>query len=102
VRSLSTFLRPLLVALLAALASAATLACARSGAGGDEPFTLVSIEAVERMLTDPGVTVIDANTRDTFEKGHLPRARFYRSAPLGQLLPADKDAAVVFYCAAPS
>jgi rhodanese-related sulfurtransferase len=88
-------LAPLSAAALVALA-----ACAhRSGA---DPFTLVSIEETERMLTQPGVVVIDANTEDTFRKHRLPGAVFWKSAPLAQLLPAEKDRAVLFYCASPS
>jgi rhodanese-related sulfurtransferase len=86
-----------------ALAMSAALlgvfACSR---GGSEPFAMVSIEDVERMIAEPGVVVIDANTPETFRKYHLPGAVFWKSAPLGQLLPPEKDRRVVFYCASPS
>jgi rhodanese-related sulfurtransferase len=87
----------------AVAASAALLAavgCAHRG--GSEPFALVSLDAVEAMLGKPNVVVVDANTRETFEKHHLPGARYWRSAPLAQLLPSDKAAQLVFYCASPS
>ncbi len=97
-----TLARCALAPLAIALACAAAMACARGGATGGEPFSLVSIEAVERMLSEPGVAVIDANTKKTFDENHLPGARYYKSAPFAQLLPADKDARILFYCASPS
>ena len=76
-------------------------ACATKGAG--EPFTLVSVDEVESMLGRPGVAIIDANTRETFDENHLPGARWYRAAPsLGAVLPADKGTRLVFYCASPT
>jgi rhodanese-related sulfurtransferase len=84
----------------AALAVAALAACAHRG--GAEPFTLVSIEETERMLARPGLVVIDANTPEIFQKHHLPGAVFWKSAPLAQLLPADRDRPVLFYCASPT
>jgi hypothetical protein len=86
-------------ALAVAAALLALAACARGGGG--EPFALVSMEETERMLAD-GVVVIDANTPETFRRHHLPGARFWRSAPLAELLPPEKDRPVLFYCASPS
>lgn len=83
-----------------ALGAAAVLACA--GRAGDEPFTLASMDEVQAMLGAPDVVVVDANPRDVFEKHHLPGARSSKSAPLAEVLPADKDARVVFYCASPT
>ena len=87
------------LALVAAAALAATVACAGDGRG--EPFAIVSANDVERMIGRPDVFVVDANPHDVFLKGHVPGARWWRSAPLAQLLPADKDRRVVFYCASP-
>jgi rhodanese-related sulfurtransferase len=75
------------------------LACAR---GGGEPFATASLDEVERMLANPGVVVVDANTPEVFRRNHLPGARRWRSAPASQLLPAEKDRPIVFYCASPS
>jgi rhodanese-related sulfurtransferase len=86
----------------ALLASAALLAVAGCSRGGAEPFAMASVEDVERMLGEPDVVVIDANTPETFRKHRLPGARYWKSAPLAQLLPAEKDRRVVFYCASPS
>jgi hypothetical protein len=88
------------VALAATAALAALAACAHRG--GADPFALVSIEETERMLARPEVVVIDANTPETFRKHRLPGAVFWKSAPLAQLLPAEKDRPILFYCASPT
>lgn len=94
-------LRPIVtVALLLALAAIAALACTATQAG--EPFELVDVAEVERMLAQPDVAIIDANTKETFQKNHLPGATHYKSAPFAQVLPADKAKRLVFYCASPS
>jgi rhodanese-related sulfurtransferase len=72
------------------------------GAKKDDPFTLVTVDQVEQMLGRPDVFVVDANPEDVFRKNHVPGARWWRSAPLAQLLPAQKDRSLVFYCASPS
>ncbi len=92
--------RPLAAAaLLLVLASTPILACAANGRS--EPFTLVGMDEVERMLSQPDVAIVDANTRETFVKNHLPGARYYKSAPFEQVLPADRSTRIVFYCANP-
>jgi len=86
--------------LRAAIVAAALLAgCATSR----EPFTMVSVDDVARMLGEPGVAIVDANPREVFEEGHLPGARWYRSGPtLASVLPNDHSTRLVFYCASPS
>ncbi len=80
--------------------TAASYGCASSRSR--DPFTLVGMDEVQRMLSDPGVAIIDANTRETFVKNHLPGAKYWRSGPPAQVLPADRSARVVFYCASPA
>jgi hypothetical protein len=72
------------------------------GAKKDDPFTLVTVDQVEQMLGRPDVFVVDANPEDVFKQNHVPGAHWWRSAPLAQLLPAQKDRSLVFYCASPS
>jgi rhodanese-related sulfurtransferase len=86
----------------AALAAGLLAAVACSGRAAGEPFAMASMDEVQAMLGKPDVAVVDANPPDVFEKNHLPGARLYKSAALTQLLPADKDARLVFYCASPS
>ena len=87
-------------ALATASVFVAVVACA--GEKKDEPFTIVSVSQVEQMIGRPDVFVVDANPEDVFRKNHLPGAHWWRSAPLAQLLPAQKDRTLVFYCASPS
>lgn len=87
----------------AAAFAAATALCASALAADPkaEPFTLVSMDQVEQLLRRPGVVVVDANPEDVYRKNHLPGARWWRTRPLAQLLPAEKDRPVLFYCASP-
>jgi len=86
--------RALQVALLAAAASSAP-------AFAGEPFQLVTIDEVERMLAARDVAIYDANPEEVFAKNHLPGARFVDSAFGKGSLPKDKATRLVFYCANP-
>jgi rhodanese-like protein len=88
------------IALPLVLAATASVACAANRT--DEPFALVGVDEVQRMISQPDVVVIDANPKDVFDKNHLPGARYYKSAPFAEMLPADKTTRLVFYCASPS
>lgn len=86
---------------LLVIAAAALLGC--SGRSGQrEPFSTVSLDDAERMMGEPGVVVIDANSRGTFEQNRLPGAVHHEAAPFTELLPPDRDARLLFYCASPS
>jgi rhodanese-related sulfurtransferase len=87
-----------------ALATAGTLVAVLACAGEKkaEPFTIVSVDEVERMIAGSDAFVVDANPQDVYQKNHVPGARWWRSAPLAQLLPAQKDRTLVFYCASPT
>jgi rhodanese-related sulfurtransferase len=84
-------------ALAAAAAMLAGAACSRG-----EPFATVSVDEVEKMLGAPDVVVVDANTPEIFRRNRLPGARRWKSAPAAELLPAEKDRRIVFYCVSPS
>ena len=86
------------VAVAGALVAVVVFAGEKKG----EPFTLVSVDDVEKMIGQPDVFVVDANPEDVFKKNHVPGAVWYRSAPFEKLLPAEKDRTLVFYCASPS
>lgn len=94
-------IRRLGAATIVAAAAALTATAARAAEPQREPFALVSMDEVERMLGKPDVVVVDANPEDVYREHHLPGARWWRSRPLAQLLPADRERRVVFYCASP-
>lgn len=83
-----------------ALALAALALAAPRQARADE-FTLLSVDEVEKLLAQPDVRVFDANTRETFERGHLPGASFVEPRTLASALPQDKSTRLVFYCQNP-
>jgi rhodanese-related sulfurtransferase len=84
-----------------AVAGALVAVVAFAGEKKGEPFTLVSVDDVEKMIGQPDVFVVDANPEDVYRKNHLPGAQWWRSKPLAQLLPAEKDRRLLFYCASP-
>jgi hypothetical protein len=87
-----------LAVVVGAIVAVATLAAERKK---DEPYRLVSIDQVEQMLGRPDLVLVDANPQDVYRKNHVPGARWWRSKPLAELLPAERDRPVVFYCASP-
>ena len=68
-----------------------------------EPATL-TIEEVEELLRrgNAKTFLFDANPRDLYLQRHLPGARWIRyDAVTADLLPADRQATLVFYCTGP-
>jgi len=60
------------------------------------PLTMAQVEA---LLGKPGVYVFDVNTPELWEQGHLPGAIYIDRPDFRRLLPRDKKAMLVFYCA---
>jgi 3-mercaptopyruvate sulfurtransferase SseA len=79
----------------------AVLALAVVGAAGAADLPMVSVDDVEKMLGAPDVRIYDANTREVFEKAHLPGAIFVDARSLAATLPQDKSLRLVFYCKNP-
>lgn len=70
---------------------------------GRRAFPELSVDEVAARLGQPGFFVYDANHAETYVQGHVPGARLvaYDDLPPG-VLPADKKATLVFYCASPT
>ena len=89
---------------LLALLALPQLACAKRLAAPlpAHRFGELTLFEVDKRLRDhePNFHLIDNNTREIFDKMHLPGARWidYRHVTTGDL-PADKEATLVFYCA---
>ncbi len=62
----------------------------------------VTIEDVEGFLADGSRTIVDVNSAERYAQGHVPGAIHLDKTNLVAELPADKTAALVFYCGGPS
>lgn len=63
---------------------------------------VVSIEEVEGFIADGSRTIVDVNSNERYVEGHVPGAVHLDKTNLAAELPADKSAALVFYCGGPS
>lgn len=60
----------------------------------------LTLAEVEAQLGKPGVFLFDANPKDFYEHGHLPGAQWVQfDAVTAGVLPADRTAHLIFYCA---
>jgi rhodanese-related sulfurtransferase len=84
-----------------ALVALAALAFTTLPARASDDLAMLSVADVEKMLGASDVRVYDANTREVYEKGHLPGATFVDSKSLLASLPQDKTTRLVFYCKNP-
>jgi rhodanese-related sulfurtransferase len=84
-----------------AMGVAAALVALSARAEGNEPFGMLTMDQVEKLLGQPNVVVVDANSEDVYRKSHLPGAILMKE-PLAKLLPPDKGRTLVFYCASPT
>lgn len=96
---------------LAAALTAFAPACKKSGDSAsehgakDEAFGRMSIDEVEAKLKEAkegkaAFYVFDNNAKSTYEKGHLPGAKWVdHENVVATDLPTDKEATLVFYCA---
>ncbi len=67
-----------------------------------DEFTMISVDQAVAMMKQPNTYFIDANSKSTFEKGHIahdPPTRWvkFRSYDKKEL-PEDKEASLIFYC----
>jgi rhodanese-related sulfurtransferase len=82
------------------LASLALLAAVALPAAAED-VKLMPMDEVEKRLGQPGFAVFDANVPEIWQKNHLPGAVHVTGRKLGELLPADRQTTVVFYCTNP-
>lgn len=91
----------------AALAVLLLAGCQRAAAEADVPpppeapkLATLSLEEVDALREQPGAYLFDANPREMYEHGHLPGAAWVPfNAVTADVLPADRGATLVFYCA---
>lgn len=66
------------------------------------PFREMTVDEVEQRIAkkDGRTFVFDANPREVYDKRHVPGAVYVPDEGVtASLLPADKDATLIFYCA---
>jgi rhodanese-related sulfurtransferase len=63
----------------------------------------ITIKELKSDISSQKVTLLDANGTQSWEKGHIPGAInfFAKQDYLGTILPRDKGALIVAYCAGP-
>ena len=90
---------------LAVVAAALLLARGAMAASDDgkktenEPFQRLTVDEVAKRLSDPKVHIYDGNNDEVYLDGHLPGAVHLFSKDIKEgVLPADKDAPLIFYC----
>ena len=84
---------------LAIVLGASCLASADE-AGKKPEFGRLSLDEVAARLGDKSVFLFDNNARVRWAKGHVPGARWVDYARVtADVLPKDKDATLIVYCA---
>ena len=67
-----------------------------------EELQMIATEDLSKGIKDKTLSIIDCNTLEVYQKGHIPTAAHMNSsAPDAKVLPKDKKAALVFYCKNP-
>lgn len=93
----------------AALAALLLAGCQKAAAAPDalpppaapEPkLATLSLEEVDALREKPGVHLYDANPREMYDHGHVPGAAWVKFDEVtADVLPGDRAATLVFYCA---
>ena len=83
---------------LAPLLLTASALLAGSASAREDGFQLMPMDQVERSLGSPGFFVYDVNVPDLWTKHRVPGAVHVTGRDLAPLLPADRQARLVFYC----
>jgi rhodanese-related sulfurtransferase len=92
------FVKSAVVAVTLAAAPAA-FACEGEHAAAQPQYAHVATEELFDWLAQQQAVVIDVNSQERFEKGHIPTAvHMTYDGVTAAKLPADKDARLVFYC----
>ena len=64
-------------------------------------MTLDEVEAgiTAKASNEAALYVFDVNPKDVYDEGHVPTAKWVPKKVTAEMLPADKAAKLVFYCA---
>ncbi len=99
---MKTYLKGLALCLMTSMFAAAY-------AGGDAPMEpapehalvvqQISMFEADELFGRPDVTFYDVNTMELWAQGYIPGSIFFNVGNWKKLLPEDKNAKLVFYCA---
>lgn len=68
-----------------------------------DAFAVLTVDEVAAGIAENRLAVFDANSRETFESGHVPGATWVHYDSVStETLPADQATPIVFYCGGPS
>ena len=71
----------------------------KSEKSSPEPFGRFTVDQVERRLSQSDVHVFDGNPPEIYAKNHVPGAIHLDTEDIKEgVLPADKNAVLIFYC----
>jgi hypothetical protein len=94
-----TSVAPLALALAIAAAPHARAAQGKEAIPKPEPFGRLTVDQAGRRLGLPNTYAFDGNNPETYVEHHLPGAmRVNHKDITPGILPADKDATLIFYC----
>jgi rhodanese-related sulfurtransferase len=79
----------------------ATVVAAQAGAGKAGKVADVTIDSLKQAIAEGSVTLLDVNGSKSYQKGRIPGALDFQvvSSDLKSVLPEDKGALIVAYCA---
>ncbi|MEO6873458.1 MAG: rhodanese-like domain-containing protein [Opitutaceae bacterium] len=83
---------------------ASLLFAASAFAGASTKVTDISQSQLQAAIAAKSAVILDVNGSDSYKAGHIPGAIDYiaNKKQIASMLPADKNALVVAYCASPS
>lgn len=87
--------------ILTFLIACATLVAAQAGSAKSGKVADISLESLKQVVSEGSATIIDVNGSASYQKGHIPGAVSFQEvkADLAEVLPENKDALIVAYCA---
>jgi len=81
------------------LGCAHTTASGAAAASTESELRPVTVAELAGLIEQRGVAVVDTNSAETYERGHIPGARWAEYDHItASVLPSDRAARVVFYC----
>ena len=88
-------------AFLSIFVALTTVIAANAGSGKSSKYADIPHDSLKQAIADGAVTLIDVNSTRSYKNGHIPGAVSFQAhkADFIAVLPADKDALVVAYCA---